>query len=107
MLAQDRSVIVDSPSFYESIPNKGAAIAEGRGADYYFIECFCPDRDALERRLRERTRLPSQPGTERIDAERMTFTPPGAYLRVDTTKPIEECLAMALDYLGEHDESLG
>jgi predicted kinase len=106
MLAQDRSVIVDSPSFYESIPHKGAKLAEGRGAGYYFIECFCPDRAELERRLRERSRLPSQPGTEAIDEERTTFTPPGVYLRVDTTKPIDECLALALDYLGMRDESL-
>ncbi len=106
LLAQDRSVILDSPSYYESIPNKGAAIAEGRGAGYYFIECFCPDRVELERRLRERARLLSQPGIEEIGAERMTFTPPGPYLRVDTSKAIEECLGLALDHLGMRDESL-
>jgi predicted kinase len=106
LLAQDRSVIIDSPSFYENIPSRGEKIAGERRAEYYFIECFCPNRAELERRLRYRIRLRSQPGLETMEEGRTTFTPPGAYLRVDTTKPIEECVEMALDYLGMHDERL-
>ncbi|MCH8995431.1 MAG: AAA family ATPase [Chloroflexi bacterium] len=99
LLGQGLSVILDSPSFWETIPKKGAAIAAGRCIPYYFIECLCPDREELARRLRDRPRLPSNPGEESLEALRTTFTPPGAYLRVDTTQAIEDCLAMALDYL--------
>ena len=100
LLGQGLSIILDSPSFWETIPKKGAAIAAERCIPYYFIECLCPDREELARRLRERPRLTSNPGEESLEAGRMTFTPPGAYLRVDTTQAIEDCLAMALDYLG-------
>ena len=100
LLGQGRSVVLDSPSFWETIPSKGAAIAEGREVPYYFIECLCPNEEELARRLRDRTHMASQPA-EPIDLDRWeTIAPTGAYLRVDTTQPIERCLALALDYLG-------
>lgn len=99
LLGQGLSVILDSPSCWETIPKRGAAIAAERCIPYYFIECLCPDREELARRLRERPRLVSNPAEESPEAGRTSFTPPGAYLRVDTTQAIEDCLAMALDYL--------
>ena len=100
LLGQGLSVILDSPSFFETIPAKGAAIAETRCVPYYFIECICADRDELARRLRERPRLRSNPGDEALADGRGTIAPPGAYLRIDTTQPLERCLALALDYAG-------
>jgi len=100
LLGQDLSVVLDSPSFYETIPAKGAAIAAARMLPYYFIECVCADREELARRLRDRPRLRSNRGEETVDAGWETFGPPGAYLRIDTTQPLERCLALALDYVG-------
>ena len=98
LLGQDLSVVLDSPSFYDSIPAKGAAIASARHVPYYFIECICPEDEELTRRLQERPRMRSQPN-ELLSSERQTFGPPGPYLQVDTTQPLERCLALALDYL--------
>lgn len=100
LLGQGLSVVLDSPSFWETIPTKGTAVAAQRMVPYYFIECMCGDRDELARRLRERTRLRSNPGEEAIDKPWETIAPAGAFLRVDTTQPIERCLELALDYLG-------
>ena len=100
LLGQGWSVILDSPSFYETTPTKGAAVASERRVHYFFIECVCPDREELARRLRERPRLASNPGEEALDAGSETITPTGAYLRIDTTQPLERCLALALEYLG-------
>ena len=100
LLGQGWSVVLDSPSFWESIPTKGTAIAAERHVPYYFIECICPDRDELARRLRERPRLASNPGEEALDIDNVTFTPAGGHLRIDTTQPIERCLELALEYLG-------
>ena len=100
LLGQDRSVVLDSPSFWETIPTRGAAIAADRHMPYYFIECLCEDRDERSRRLRERPRLASNPGEESLDAGAATIAPAGPYLRLDTTQPIDRCLALALDYLG-------
>jgi predicted kinase len=100
LLGQDKSVVLDSPSFWETIPAKGAAVAAARMVPYYFIECFCSDRDEMARRLRERPRLRSNPGEEALEAGPATVAPHGAYLRIDTMQPIERCLELALDYLG-------
>ncbi len=99
LLGQDKSVVLDSPSFWETIPAKGAAVAAARMVPYYFIECFCSDRDEMARRLRERPRLRSNPGEEALGACPATVVPSGAYLRIDTMQPIERCLELALDYL--------
>jgi predicted kinase len=104
LLGQDMSVVLDSPSFWETIPAKGAAIAEARMVPYYFIECYCTDREELARRLRDRPRLRSNPGEEAVDIDAQTTAPPGAYLGIDTTQPIERCLELALDYLGLPEE---
>jgi predicted kinase len=100
LLGQELSVVLDSPSFWESIPARGSSIAAERMVPYYFIECICPDRSELARRLRERPRLRSNPGEESLDEAWETVAPSGAYLRVETTQPIEHCLEVALDYLG-------
>jgi predicted kinase len=99
LLGQGLAVVLDSPSFYESIPANGARIAAERCVPYYFIECFCSDFEELARRMHERPRLPSQSPTPFAGGSR-TSAPGGAYLRIDTTQPIERCLALALDYLG-------
>ena len=107
MLGQGFAVVLDSPSFWETIPAKGAAIAADRHLPYYFIECVCSDRDEFERRLRERSRVASQPGAEALDAGWKTVAPAGGYLRVDTTESIERCLELALEYLGAAADDTG
>jgi|FLYL01.1.fsa_nt_gi predicted kinase len=100
LLGQDLAVVLDSPSFWETIPAKGSAVAERRKAPYYFIECVCPDREELARRLRDRERLASHRGEEALEAGWETIGPPEPYLRIDTTQPIDRCLELALEYLG-------
>jgi predicted kinase len=101
LVGQGLAVVLDSPSFYDQIPEKGAAIAAARLVAYYFIECVCPDEIEHARRLRERSGLRSNPGEEALADQAQTVTPSGGHLRVDTTKPIEQTLAVALEYLGQ------
>jgi len=94
LLGQEFSVVLDSPSAWETIPAKGQAIAERRGARYHFVECVCPEEVRL-RRLEGRACLTSQTNA----GPPATVPPAGAYLRVDTTQPIEQCLRLVLEYL--------
>ena len=103
LLGQGWSVVLDSPSFWETIPKRGSEIAAERHVPYFFIECYCDDSEELARRLRERTRIASQPGEEVLGQDRETITPPNAHLRVDTTQPIDHTLSIALDYLDRSD----
>ena len=103
LLGQGWSVVLDSPSFWDTIPKRGGEIAGSRHIPYFFIECYCDDARELTRRLRERTRMVSQPGEEVLDKKLETITPPDAHLRVDTTQPIDHTLSIALDYLGRSE----
>ncbi len=106
LLGQGWSVVLDSPSFWDTIPTRGGEIAAKRHVPYFFIECYCDDKDELARRLRERTRLTSQPGAETLEDSLNTITPPGAHLRMDTTQDLEHCLSVALDYLGRSAQAM-
>ena len=105
LLGQGWSVVLDSPSFWETIPKRGSEIAANRHIPYFFIECVCDDKDELARRLRERTKLTSQPGEEVLEDSWNTITPAEAHLRVDTTQDLERCLSIALDYLGRSTQA--
>jgi predicted kinase len=100
LLGQGWSVVLDSPSFWETIPKRGSEIAAERHVPYFFIECVCENRDELVRRLDHRERMPSQPGPEILTDTWKTIGPAEAYLQVDTTKPIDHSLSISLDYLG-------
>ncbi len=98
LLGQGLSVILDSPSFFETIPAKGADIAARRFARYHFVECVCPE-DTRARRLGGRSRLRSQPHDPAVALEQTTAAPGEPFLRVDTAQPIDRCLQLVLEYL--------
>jgi predicted kinase len=98
LLGQGLSVVLDSPSYFETIPSKGQALAAERGIGYHFVECVCEDQAELKRRLAGRPGLDSQP-VSLGPFGRATVAPPGAYLRVDTLQPIERCLEVVLELL--------
>jgi predicted kinase len=117
LLAQSLSVVLDSPCRFHRIITEGTAIADRRGAAYGFIECALADPEELRRRLRGRPRLRSQMtdlGVPSPDAPADTFVaqvrafgpavletkyPPGPWLRIDTSRPVEDCLELALAYV--------
>jgi predicted kinase len=115
LLAREQSVIIDSPSHYREIPEKGLAIAGKRRATYRFIECVCDDDEVLGRRLGERRPLRSQMpgiGVDPPDADGLprratrmgvhrwqTFGTDGHHPVLDTLRPVAECVAAALSYV--------
>ena len=68
LLGQGQSVVLDSPSFWENIPTKGATIAAERMVAYYFIECVCPDEAELARRRGVRPSGSDTVGTPSVGA---------------------------------------
>ena len=115
LLMQGRSVLLDSPCHFQSILDHGMEIARARGVAYRFIECVCPERAEIERRLTTRTPLRSQPRglhLPPIDVSAVppaanqpavhqweTFRPERGALRLDTSGPLATYLAAALAFL--------
>lgn len=113
LLAQGRSVILDSPSHYPHIPERGQRVARAHGARYRFIELDCPDLDELNRRLAGRTPLRSQmptldqpPPDGTSTAVRtgthqwQTMGPDDGWLVLDVTRPFADYLHQAVSYIG-------
>ncbi len=104
ILSRGTSVIIDSPSLYSSVPERGAAIAGRHAADYVFVECSCNDT-TIERRLRERSPLPSQvrsaadAASVRGDRRRRPHRPASGTITVDTERPPAVCVGQVLDAL--------
>lgn len=116
LLQQRRSVIVDSPCFYEEVLLIGMALASDFGAKYLYVECQTRDLDEVDRRLRTRERHRSQlagirvPPTEgsgktvmndSIFLDRMNNMkrPERGYLLLDTSVSIQQYTADAVKYV--------
>jgi predicted kinase len=116
VLAQGLGVIIDSPCFYDELLAAGRALAAKHGVAYRYIECVTEDIGLLDTRLRSRPALRSQRPS--VDAPPIDLTAdrertgtdlfadwianmkrPDTYLRLDTTQPLDECVAEALVFL--------
>ena len=96
------SLIVDSAAFFPLIITKGSCIANYNSLAYKVIECICP-RDLLPNRLASRQSRSSQwRALLDVDMEARPGAEPLSHphLSVDTTRPIEEILTEALEYIG-------
>lgn len=117
ILGQRRSVIIDSPCFYQRILDEGLPLATDAGARYCYLECSVPDLAESARRLRERaprrsqrrdlyTPPPDAPAAARPTGDALFETwrgqmkrPPTPYLRIDTGQPLAASLPRILAYL--------
>lgn len=100
LIEQGRSVIVDSPAYWPIIEERGRGVARATGAAYMMIETRCDDAIEIERRLREREALASNP-RERLDwlAVPGTSEPARERLVIDSRQSVEAMVAEALAYL--------
>jgi len=113
LLAQGHSVILDSPSHYDHIPENGQRVARERGVPYRFLELVCPDLGELKRRLAKRTPRRSQmrgldeppPDSDRpsqakrIGLHQWATRPADGFLVLDTSQSFEAYVAQALAFL--------
>ena len=104
-LSQGANVILDSPCLYDELIQKGTRLAETYGAAYKYVECYLEDMNAINQRLQQRERLPSQIA-EVLSPDAFTYTlansikPVGhETLIVDTAEPLDAYLQEVIDYL--------
>lgn len=100
LLLQGHSVIVDSPAYWPIIEERGQGLAREMGVAYFMIETRCADAAEIERRLATREALPTNPRL-RQDwlAAPGTRDPSRQRLTLDTLKPVDSLVALALDYI--------
>jgi predicted kinase len=100
------SIILDNPVYWETVERRWLEICDSASSPRILIECICPDRAELLRRLTTREALESQP-REVLNPDRhpgiaeTLFEP---RLILDTTRPLDDLVAEALVYV---DQALG
>ena len=95
-LGAGRSVIIDAAYMKKEEREKAVGAAQKIGADYFVVECICPDEIA-KKRLLSRMSEPGEPSdgrweiylAQKGDFDPITEVPPGARLTVDTSRPLE------------------
>lgn len=95
------TVILDNPVYWESVERHWLEIATAAGSPPILIECICPDRNELARRLSTRDALESQPRVP-LDLDRFpgsTETQFHPRLTLDTTRPLGDIVDEALAYV--------
>ena len=99
-VAAGHSIVLDNPVFWESVERRWLEIAALADSPPILIECVCPDRDELLRRLGTRSALESQPCAP-LDLLRHPGSAATRFqprLVLDTTRSVEDLLDEALAY---------
>ena len=90
LVEQRRSIILDNPVFWARVEEQWLALSAAAGCAPILIECVCPDRDELVRRLGSRNGLESNP-REPLDLLRHPGSVETRFeprITLDTTRPL-------------------
>lgn len=101
LVEQGHSVVLDNPVHWESVERQWLEIVSLAGSPPILIECVCPDRNELVRRLATRDALESQP-REPLDLWLHPGSAATAFqprLTLDTTQPLDVVVDAALAYV--------
>ena len=101
LVRQGRSVILDNPVFWPSVERRWLALSAVAGSRPLLIECVCPDRGELVRRLATREGLESNPREllalqQHPGAAATVFEP---RLTLDTTRGLTDLVGEAAAYV--------
>jgi predicted kinase len=99
IVAQEHSVILDSPASWPIVHRRSREVADEVGAAYVMIECVCPDRDMLIERLTTRDAMISQPRAPLAQRPDGVAEPACERLVLDTTRPLAEIVDEAMAYV--------
>jgi hypothetical protein len=103
-LSINKSVIIDTPCYYEETLENGIKIADQYNAEYKYIECRVEDFNEVSNRLKSRERSISQIESAEKDRflgaiDRSKKPNDKSYLTVDSSLPIEAYIQKVIDYL--------
>lgn len=104
-LAVGNNVILDSPCLYETMIEKGERLVDKYQCSYKYIECYLNDIDVINKRLKQREKMPSQI-SEVTSEQDFLITLANSQkpkhhpsLIIDTGQPLEAYIKEAMDYI--------
>ena len=105
-LKAGRSAIIDASFKRKEHRLAARDLAVNLNVDFRVLECFCPDRCALDRlKLRMNNEgeasdgRPEIYGAQKKDFDVLDEFPPSEHLKLDTSGPVQDIVSVALAYL--------
>lgn len=101
LVRQRRSLILDNPVYWQTVERRWLEITALAGSRPFLIECFCPERAEIARRLAMRDARESQP-RDALDLGKHPGSTPTTYqprLALDTRRPLDELVREAADFV--------
>jgi predicted kinase len=98
---QGRSIILDNPLFWPRVEEQWLGVSSAAACPPLLIECICPDREELVRRLAARDGLESHPRAP-LDLLRHPGSSETRFqprITLDTTRPLDELMDQAIAYV--------
>jgi predicted kinase len=101
---QGQSVILDNPVYWTRVEERWLELSAAVGCPPILVECVCPDRQEIARRLATRNGLESQP-RDPLDIKKYPNSRPTPYqprITLDTTaRPLDDLVGEALVFINE------
>jgi predicted kinase len=100
-VAAGHSIILDNPVYWSTVEARWLELSRSVDCVPLMIECVCPDRAEIARRLATRDALESQP-RDPLDLKKHPGSTPTAYeprLTLDTTRPLDALVERAVAYV--------
>lgn len=101
LVAVGQSLVLDNPVYWEPVERRWLEVAASASSPAILIECVCPDREELIRRLATRIALESQP-REPLDLQKHPNSRETQFqprLTLNTTRPLADLLDEAVAYI--------
>lgn len=111
-LEQGRSIIFDTPCYYEEIITKGIKLSKTFNAEYKYLECFVEEYDVIDKRITLRDNMtsqipkPSLKGFLSANIRAREIKPPIGYMKVDSSNFDKLDYELILEHLKKRDASL-
>jgi len=90
-LEQGRSIVLDTPCYYDEIIENGMKLSKDYNTEYKFLDCIVKDYDIIDKRLKLRKNMTSQitkyslTGFENAKARAEKVRPSNGYMKVDSS----------------------
>jgi len=111
-LEQGRSIVLDTPCYYDEIIVKGMKLSKTYNAEYKYLHCFVEDYEIINERIKLRKNMISQiteyslKGFENAKARAEDVKPSKGYMKVDSSNLDKINYELILEHLKEGDTFL-
>ncbi len=111
-LEQGRSIVLDTPCYYDEIIVKGIKLSKTYNAEYKYLDCFVDDFDIIDERIKLRENMtsqitkPSLKGFTNANARARDIKPLTGSLKIDSSNLDKIDYELIMGHLKERDTSL-